>query len=202
MKTNNLATKKPNDRSFSIAKKINLKTISRNPRFELLLRELKVRLKPAVEYFKNLTPREQHILSIGGIILGISLIFLVVTAAIDLQRNLQKDYEYMQTYRMDAEELIKEYKEIIKLTPNEFDKVKLEQIKGDVIQALNVKEPDVTLIENKLSITIPDTQFTGVIILLNQFRKSYGIFPNKLKITRLSNSGYVSFNATFNVEQE
>ena len=186
----------------SIVKKLKLNSLRGNPKIELWRQELKVKLKPAIDYFKHLTPREQQILGIGGILLGIMLVFLIVNWAIDFQKNLQKDYEYMQTYWLDSEELIKEYKEIVKLTPNEFSKVKLEQIKGDVALALSVKEPDVTLNENKLNINVPNAPFAGVMILLNQFRKSYGIFPDKLKITRLSNSGYVSFSASFTVEQE
>ena len=182
--------------------KINLNIILKNPRVELWLAELKISLQPAVDYFRHLTPREQNILSIGGILLGVMLIFLTISWAVDIQRNLVKDYEYMQTYRLDAEDLVKEYKEIVKVRPNEFSEVKLEQVKGDVALALDIKEPDVTLSEGKLTINVPNTQFAGAITLLNQFRKSYGIFPDKLKITRLSNSGYVSVSASFIVEQE
>lgn len=177
---------------------ININKARSHPRVEHWIQLFIKQTKPVVDYYNRLNEREKQILFFGGIFAIIMAFYLIISAALDFERSLQNDYDVIQTYRADAEYLAREYKDINHLTPNEFSDVAIERIKGDLAQVVS-GTPDIQQVDNILTIKVDKVKFSDIMNILNQFRKSYGIFPTKVKITRLSESGYVSLNASFKV---
>lgn len=162
-----------------------------------LVMELRLRLKPLENYYMSKTEREKQILLIGGVCLVLTFVYLMISSVVSFGNDLEASYNTIQNYRADADDLVRRYKYISKLTPNEFSTVSVDRVKGDVTQVLDTKNPDVQIIDSTLTIKVSKAKFTNVIELLNQLRKSYGMYPDKLKITRLSDSGFVAFNVSF-----
>lgn len=173
--------------------------LSNSPLIKQLNADLKERSKPLIEYWLRLSSREQNLLMGAGIIIVATLIFSILSSVVALEQNLRQEYVQSQQYRLDAETMAKQYKNLNSITSNDFSSVNGDKIKGDVSQALNVKNADVLISNNTLTINVANAKFGDVILLLDQLRKSYGLFPDKLKITRLSQSGFVAFTASFTV---
>lgn len=161
------------------------------------------KLKPLREYWIRQSQRDQQILIILGAAVGLMLILLVITSAVGFKNGLKEEYTGVAQQRIDAQIVAKQYKDLSQITPNDFSTVNSEKVKGDATQILGVKDADVILADNTLSIKATNVKFESVMLFLDQLRKSYGLFPEKLKITRLSQSGYVAFSTSFrNVEQQ
>lgn len=159
------------------------------------------RLKPVKDYWLTLSPREQRLIMGGGIILAAAIAIIGINYAIELRSDLQKQYLRNAQYHFDAEVMAKEYRDLVKTTSNDFSSVNSERIKGDVNNALGNVPFDVILSDNTLTINVAEAPFENALLLLDQLRRSYGLFPIKLKMTRLSKSGFVAFSASFNVEK-
>lgn len=170
-------------------------------RIEKLIGQIALKTKPLVDYYNRLNEREKQIVMFGGIFAVIIVFYLIISAGYDFESSLQKDYTLIQTYQADAEYLIKDYRDIVQLTPNEFNSVDVDRIKKDLAQITD-EDPDVGQSAGILTVKVSQAKFSDLMNILNQFRKSYGIFPLKLKITRLSQSGYVSFSASFKVKSQ
>lgn len=172
-----------------------------HPKVAKIIEQLKVRVKPIVEYYHRLNEREKQIVFFGSILVILVFFYFLISAAYAFQSGLQKEYMVVQTYKADVQYLSKLYKDINSLTPNEFSPVTVESIKGD-LESISENKPDIELIGTNLTINISQVKFSDIMDALNQFRKSYGIFPDKVRITRLSESGYVSFSASFKVSTQ
>lgn len=177
-------------------KKRNIKVVN-NSGIKNLINILNTKSKPLINYYLSKTERERQILLIGVGFIVLSILYLMINSIISFGEDIGNSYKTMQSYRADADDLIKRYKYISKLTPNEFSTITVDRIKGDVSQELDIKNPDVQIIDSTLTIKVGKAKFINVMQLFNQLRKSYGIYPDKLKITRLSDSGFVSFNVSF-----
>jgi|GEM_PF-6297920 len=172
-----------------------------HPKVAKIIEQLKVRVKPVVEYYHRLNEREKQIVFFGGILVILVFFYFLISAAYAFQSGLQKEYMVVQTYQADVQYLSKLYKDINNLTPNEFSPVSVDTIKGD-LESITENKPEVEQIGNTLTINISQVKFSDIMDVLNQFRKSYGIFPDNVRITRLSEAGYVSFSASFKVSTQ
>lgn len=171
------------------------------PQIDKLIEQLKIRIKPAVIYYNHLNEREKQIIFFGFIFLILMSFYLFINTAYNFQTSLEKDYSIIQTYKADTEYLGKIYKDISQQTPNEYSSISAEKIKGD-FTSIAKDPPDVGQIGDILTINISHAKFSDIMNVLNQSRKTYGIFPYKLRITRLSEAGYVSFSASFKVSSQ
>ncbi|MCE2705830.1 MAG: hypothetical protein LW807_01985 [Proteobacteria bacterium] len=176
-----------------------LKIITQH-KYDRFINDLKIRLKPLLMRWLQLSIREKQLVIALLSAFGIFILVSIVGSAIDITDRMYNKNIILQTYQLDSQVLNREFKELSQTTANEFSEVSVARIKGDVTQALSVKEPDVTLQDNMLILKGDNILFESVILLLEQLRKSYGIFPTKLKMTQ-SRSGYINFNATFLVNQ-
>ncbi len=153
-------------------------------------------IQPVISYWQKLSEREKKLLTLIGILLIFIISFFIISGIITWTNNLTKVYISKQKYMLEAGAISKQYKDIMQTSSNEFSVVKTEQIKNDLINLLDNKNPYVTLENNNLTINLDSAKFDSVMLLLDQLRKTYGIFPNTLKFTKIS-SGYVSFNGSF-----
>ena len=160
-------------------------------------------MKPVRDYWLRLSQRDQQVLIIVGAIVVLMMIILVISSAISFKNSLKADYTMLSARRMDSQLIAKQYKDLSQITPNDFSSVNSDRIKGDAQQILDTKDSEIIFADNTLSIKAANVKFESLMLFLDQLRKSYGLFPAKLKITRLGSAGYVAFNATFNdVEQQ
>lgn len=171
-----------------------------SPYIQKLVQQLITLAQPVIAYYNRLSEREKQVAYFGVIAVALMFLYLFVSAAYSFQDGLERDYAIVQSYRADVEYLSKIYKDVNQLTPNEFSKVAAERIKGDF--AAIAANPDIEQTNNTLEVNIAQAKFSDTMDVLNQLRKNYGIFPAKLKITRLSKSGYVSFSASFGVNTQ
>ena len=185
---------------FNLTPKAVLINIAKNDRIVILTEKLKEQSKPLVLRWLQFTAREKQLIIALLVALGGFVIFSIVGWAFDVSSKLEKQYKTVQAYQTSAQTIKNQYSALSKITANEFSDVSLQRIQGDVTQALSINTPDVTLQDNLLIIKADNVLFESAILLIEQLRKSYGIFPSKLKITQ-SRSGYVNFNATFVVSQ-
>ena len=162
---------------------------------------LEPKLRLAQAKWLQLQPREQRLVSALGVFLLIFILFSIVSGMRALRVNLDRDVDNLHSLTLFSKQIAARYKKTSKIEANTFNQVSLEQIKGDVSQVLHVKAPDILIQDGQMTITVSNTEFTLVMTLLDQFRRSYAIFPSQLTITRQSRSGFVSFSATFWIKQ-
>lgn len=158
-------------------------------------------LKVIKDYWLKLSEREQLIVKFGAVSLGLMFLFLIASSMFRLEDNLKESIRINSTNLGNAKILNLQVQDLSTMTANEFTSVTAEKIKDDITQLFSVKAPDVAINDNTLIINIPGVKFDLVMLFLDQMRKSYGIFPDKLKIYRANQSGLVDFYVTFNVER-
>ncbi len=161
---------------------------------------IKIKLQPLINRWTKFTPREKQLLLVISAIFSLFIIFSIIGSCIDLTNRVYNKYATLQSYKISAKMLNKEFNDLNQVSTNTYSEVSVSRIQGDVSQALSIQTPTITIQDNLLTIKADNVLFEPVILLLEQLRKSYGIFPNKLKITQ-SKSGYVTLNATFMVTQ-
>lgn len=163
--------------------------------------QLIVRLQPLNEYWKRQTERDQQILMGVGVIMVLMILAYIISSAMAYKDELQSKVIVLERYKIYSEVYARQFKDLSRVTPNDFSTVSSERIKNDATSVLGVTEPTVLLSDGTLTVKADNVKFDSVVDFLDQLRKSYGLFPDSLKVTRMSNSGYVSFSVTFiNVE--
>lgn len=167
----------------------------------LAINKLLPLIDSTTNYWKHLSEREQWIIKIGGGIITITLIFLIISSAIDFKNNLANTVTTNNAMLANTKTLANQLKDLRENSPNNFTTVAADKIKDDVKQIFAIKNPNIAFADKILTIQIPEVKFELVMLFLDQLRKSYGIYPTQLKITRSSQSGFVNFSATFDVEE-
>ena len=167
----------------------------------VLKKQIEIYKKDANRYWVALQPREQQLLAGGGVILIILAIYWLISSASNIQDGLNASVLKLSKDSIAAISISKQYKEINSIAANNINQVRNDQVRDDVVSALENKTVDVMLQDGVLTINVGDAEFSKVTILLDQLRKSYGLFPATVNINRLSKSGHVAFNATFVVNQ-
>lgn len=148
-----------------------------------------------------LQPREQQLLAVMALFLVLVTVFFIITGLLGFQRKLAKDINNLNKFTIYSRQAAIRYKSLNKIEANTFNQVSLDQVKGDVKQIFQTENPDILIQDGQMTINIPNAQFSQVMTLLDQFRRSYDIFPSQVSITRQTRAGFVSFNATFWVKQ-
>ena len=167
-------------------------------KYQPQLEKLQNQLAPIKAYWQRLTGRDQQILIIAGVFLGILLVAFIISSAIGFTNSLKSDYTTISQQRIDAQIIARQFKDLSLTTPNDFSSVNSERVKGDAAQTLAIKDTDVIIADNTLTVKANNVKFEAAMSFLDQLRRSYGLFPDKLKITRLSQSGYVALSVSFN----
>ncbi len=162
-----------------------------------------LRLQPLKDYWVKLSGRDQQILIGAGALVALMFIVLIISSALQFNTNLQNDRSILVEQKIDSEIIANQYKDLSDTTPNDFSTVNSDRIKGDATQILDVKDAEIILADNNLNITAKNAKFDKIMQFLDQLRKSYGLFPSTLTITRASQPGYANFKVGFtNVEQQ
>ena len=170
-------------------------------KIEQLKRQLQPKFKLIVARWNQLQVREQQLLMLMGAFVGLTAIYLSVVNLVAYQKNLRIQVDNLSQLTVYSKQAANSYKQLTKVQANTFNPVGLEQIKGDVTQVLQIKSPDILIQDGQMTVNVPSVQYSQVVTLLEQFRRSYDLFPDQVNIIRLPKSGYVSFNAVFWVKQ-
>jgi type II secretory pathway component PulM len=169
-------------------------------RSKLVHKKIEPYLDLATQKWQSLQPREQHLVAILG---GAVLIFAVsslLTGVIKYKENLQREVNSLAQFTLYAHDSAFTYKAINKIQANSFNQVNLDQAKGDVSQIFQLKNPDILIQDGQMTISLPNVDFNEVMLLLEQFRRSYALFPSQIYLTRGARSGFVALHATFGVQ--
>ena len=154
-----------------------------------------------VAKWRTLQLREQQLVLGLGVFLLLTLIYMGASGLMAYQRDITKGLANLNSLTLYAKQAATTYNQVTKVDANSFNQVNLEQVKGDVSQVLQIKDPDILIQEGQMTIDVPNAEFSQVMALLDQLRRSYAIFPTQVTLTRQSRVGFVSFNATFVVKQ-
>ena len=171
------------------------------PHIDKLKAKIEPQINKLVARWEQLQPREQKLVGGLGIFAIISVLFLAVSGLVSYKAKISNMVENLNRFTVFSKQAALNYKNIQSVEANTFNSVTTDQIKGDVAQVLQTKEPNILIQDGQMTISVPNAQFTQVMTLLDQLRRSYAIFPSQLTITRQSRSGFVSFSATFWVKQ-
>lgn len=163
---------------------------------------IKEKIPGLQSFWIKLTNREKLLLGVMSVSILIFILVTIISAAIGFADSLKSSYTMLQTDRIKVTSMNKTYTSLLKTSGNEFSPVKLERIKEDITQILNIKTPDATMQDGVLIIKVDNITFESSMLFLDQMRKSYGLFPEKLVITTAFNPGFIAFRATFKVEEE
>ena len=171
-------------------------------RYQPLIDNLMLRLRPLKDYWIRSSARDQQILMGVGAIIALMLISLIISSALQFRVNLENNYNIMAAQRIDSEVIASQYRDLSQTTPNDFSSVNSERIKGDAAQILDVKDAEIIIADNTLSVKAKNARFEKILQFLDQLRKNYGLFPSTLTITRGTQAGYADFKVSFSdVEQ-
>lgn len=174
-------------------------------KLKLQSEHLKKQLMPKVQLLINrwqlLQAREQQLLMLMAVVAVLSIVFYGVTGVIKYNDRVIREVVNLNQFRVFSKQAANSYKVLNKVQANTFNQVNLVQVKADVVQVLQVKDPDILIQDGQMTVNVPNVQYNQVVTLLEQFRRSYALFPSQVNITRQSKAGYVSFNAIFWVKQ-
>jgi type II secretory pathway component PulM len=169
------------------------------------LNKLEARLAPVKEQligrWRQLQPREQQMVAGLGVFLIATTLFMVLTGLVSFKHKLARQVAELNQFTVYSHQAAGVYKQVSAIEANTFNAPDIAQIKADVSQILQIKDPDIFIQDGQMTLNIPNVPFTQVMVLLEQFRRSYAIFPSQINITRQSRSGYVTLSATFWVKQ-
>jgi len=157
--------------------------------------------KKAQEYWLTLEKREQLLLSALGTFLIVVVFFYLISWVYSLNNDLAKNVQDDKIVLAQTTDMVKRYKLIQSTTSIDFSSVKIDQIKLDMTQILDVKDPNVILQDGVLSFNLHDTYASKYFNLLQKFKNSYGIYPDIVQINRGSQPGLIDVNTSFVVNQ-
>jgi type II secretory pathway component PulM len=164
------------------------------PQKQILIKQL----EPIKNYWLRQTQRDQQILIIASAFVGLLIIVYIISSAVNYTNSLQQEYDSMSAQSIDVQVIARQYNDLSQSTPNDFSSVNSDRIRQDANQILEDKNADVIISDNVLTIKADSIKFDNAMLFLDELRKSYGLFPDMLKITKLPQAGYVSFNVSFN----
>lgn len=169
------------------------------------LDKIKPLLAPKIKLIKSkweqLLPRERLLLVGLSIFVGLALVYVMIGGLVKFRNNLDIEVNNLKRFSLYSTQAAQTYKQLSKVEVNKVNMPNVDQIKSDVKQVLDVDNPNVLLQDSQLSINVPNVPFNKVMMLLDQFRRSYGMYPSQINIIRQSQDGYVSLNAMFWVNQ-
>lgn len=149
----------------------------------------------------QLQPREKQLLILLSGFLALFLMFVLVGNLIRYKSDLENEVHNLAMVSSYSERMAITYQAVNKIQANSFSQVNLKQVKGDIAQVLQVKDPNILIQDGQMTMSFPLARFEDVVTILEQFRRSYGLFPSQVNLISLPQSGYVSFSATFWVNQ-
>ena len=152
--------------------------------------------------WQQLQPREQQLVGAMAVFIVVVVFYGLVSGLISLKNNVANDVNGLSRFTAYSKQAATAYKGVSQVDANSFNDVSIDKIKGDITQVLQVENPDILIQGGQLTVNVPNAQFSQVMVLMDQFRKSYAIFPSQVSIIRQAQSGYISFNATFWVKQQ
>ncbi|MCX8514565.1 MAG: hypothetical protein RL017_72 [Pseudomonadota bacterium] len=164
------------------------------PQLQILIKQL----DPVKNYWLRQTQRDQQILIIASAFVVVLMIVFIISSAVGYTSNLDNQYNSLTAQNIDAQVIARQYNDLSQITANDFSSVNSDRIRQDANQILDDKNADVIIADNVLTINANSIKFDNAMLFLDQLRKSYELFPDALKITRLPQSGYVSFHVSFN----
>ena len=169
--------------------------------YKQLLDQLDPKLKILQAKWYQLQPREQRLVAVMVSFICLISFFFLISSLVEFEHKLVKQIDGLNKFTLYSKQAKSRYKSSNQIEANSFNQVSIDQVKGDVAQIFQTKNPDILIQDGQMTINIPNAEFSKVMTLLDQFRRSYDIFPSQVSITRQSRAGYVSFNATFWVKQ-
>ena len=162
---------------------------------------LKSKFQPQINQLKNkwsqLQEREKLLVAIMVACLGFTIVYFSVDAIVRYKKSLRSQVVSLNEFVLYANQSADSFKYLSKLEAKSITTPSLEQIKSDVTQVTAIENPGVNLQDGQLCITIQELQFNQAMALLDQLRRSYGLFPSQLTMNRQAKDGYVSFSAMF-----
>jgi type II secretory pathway component PulM len=157
------------------------------------------KLKPyyeKAEYrFKALTYREKVIVIALAVFTALYIVFISINAIIKYRYSLQNQVNNLKVLSVSVDQIANEYKVLKNVQPNSTNKIDINNLKQEIKTELQVNTVDVDVQENQIIISGSMVSFEKVILLLEQLKKSYNVFPEKANFVK-AKSGMVSFSFT------
>lgn len=167
--------------------------------------KLKQLLAPKIQIAKDrwvqLLPRERFFLMGLGAFLALSIIYMLIGSVVRYKQNLEHEVASLNQFSLYSIQSAQIYKQLSKADVNQLNQPTAEQIKSDIKQVLEIDNPNVLSQDGQISINVSNAPFSKVMTLLDQFRRSYGMYPDQINVIRQSQDGYVSVTAMFWVNQ-
>lgn len=145
--------------------------------------------------FKMLSYREKIIVAGMGILIVCYLIFVSISSIITYRNNLQNTVNNLNTISVSVDQIANRYKSLKNIQPNTTNKIELNNLKQEIKTALQVNNVDVDVQDNQITISGSMVSFEKVILLMEQLKKSYNVFPDKASFVK-AKSGMISFSFT------
>ncbi len=151
-------------------------------------------------YYFNLTKREQILVGIMLSFVLTLLLMLVVNNFSNLMIRAQQEHMILQSQKFEASNINKNYKNLLNLSANEFNIIKIDKIKEDITQILKINNPDIAKQDDLLTIKLNNITFESALLFLDQLRKSYGLFPTSMSMINLPSPSYINFTVNFRID--
>lgn len=163
------------------------------------LRKLSVQLKPylvqAENKFRALSYREKVIIIIGLVIIMLYLLFSGVSIIVKYRYNLQNKVNNLNSISASVDQIANRYKLLKNIHPNATNKIDINNLKQEVKTSLQTDRVDIDVQDNQIIISSSMVAFEKVVLLLEQLKKSYNVFPEKASFVK-TKSGMVTFSFT------
>ena len=96
---------------------------------------------------------------------------------------------------VSVNQIATQYKNLKNIQPNNTNKIDINNLKQEIKTALQVTSVDVDVQDSQITISGSMVSFEKVILLLEQLKKSYNVFPEQASFVK-AKSGMVSFSFT------
>lgn len=160
----------------------------------LVYKKLLLNIDILKTYYFKLSKREQSFLFAALVFIIFILFIIIILSMIKIKNNFDNDIVNNKKLLLEVNNLASSYKQITLLMPNTYTEPTNEKISADINDVLHIKNADIRVDNQVVTINIDNVEFNLLIIFLDEMRKSYGLFPSKLKIAKQSKSGFVACN--------
>jgi type II secretory pathway component PulM len=145
--------------------------------------------------FKALSYREKIIVVSMAIFIALYIVLTSIHAIVKYRYSLQNQVNNLKVISVSVDQIANKYKVLKNVQPNSTNKIDINNLKQEIKTALQVNSVDVDVQDNQIIISGSMVSFEKVILLLEQLKKSYNVFPEKASFIK-AKSGMVSFSFT------
>lgn len=169
-------------------------------------RDILVQLEPHLMVLKqkwySLQKRERLIVIAGGIILGLSVIYLTLSGIMAYNRSAILELRSLSKIEPAVIKISNDYKQLKNQDEPKINPVNKKAITDEISTILGEDiKPEIIFQDNRMSVNISSVEFNKAMIFLDALRTNYGVYPDKVTLIKVK-PGITTLKFSFEVKDD